>query len=53
MKRHYVVVKTVICDLIGEACPNAENVLYKKPIILDCENCPAYIEWKSKKFDVK
>jgi len=46
MKKHYVIVKTVICDLKGDACEDGVNVPYKDAIRLNCKRCPYYIEWK-------
>ena len=48
MKKHYVIVKTVICDIKGDACEDGVNVPYKDAITLDCEHCSYYIEWKKK-----
>jgi len=48
MKKYYVIVKTVICDIKGDACEMAEDIPYKDVIVLDCEHCPYYIEWKKK-----
>jgi len=43
MKKHYYVIKTIICDLSGQGC--GDSCLYNLPVFKpDCENCDIYQE---------
>lgn len=45
MPKHYYIVKSIICKIIGEQC--GEYVLFHERFYKCCENCDHYKEFKN------